>query len=254
MNVRNMPLEMGVGYSQEEIKKMHRSEEATESEEVFPTPKRPRSKKKETRDKILKAALQVFSRHPYQSSSIRMISKLGEIDHALISYHFGSKAELFKAVLSRKMEERLELQKGWFAAVKPMGAARGFSLFLDFILDDYRKRPGLFHIVSLNFQQADLENPIPGYDLVEAFIKTDVGRMKESLDLDVPDHEAEMFIRAMSTLLIGFLGSAGSYAKMMDMDPDSIIYFNWVKETVLFTLLPRFKQMVQNLEPNKEVL
>jgi len=211
------------------------------------TPKagRPKGKKQETREKILAAATQVFAKHVYQNAGLRMISQLAEVDHPLISYYFGSKAELFRAVLSRMIEQRLELQKTWFAEVKPMGAERGYALFLDNLLEDYRRRPGLFHVVSLNFQQADHDNPIPGYELIEAFIKTDVNRMKENLDLNVPDYEAEMFIRAMSALLIQFLGGADSHARMMSMEPDSIVYFNWVKDTVLFTLLPRFKLMVK---------
>ncbi len=210
-----------------------------------------RRSKEDTRNKILKAALQAFTRHPYQSASIRMISKLGEVDHALISYHFGSKAELYKVVLSQMMEQRLELQKSWFAVVKPMEADRGFSIFLDNLLEDYRRRPGLFHVVSLNFQQADPANPIPGHDLIEEFIKMDASRVKEILGLNVPDHEAEMFIRAMSALLIQFLGSAGAYAKMMGMEPHGIIYFNWVKDTVLYALLPRFKQMTRKSPSSK---
>ncbi|MBT4089164.1 MAG: TetR/AcrR family transcriptional regulator [Deltaproteobacteria bacterium] len=114
---------------------------------------RQKAGRQETREKILDAAIQVFARYPYQNAGLRVISKLAEVDHPLISYYFGSKADLFHAVLSRMMEQRLELQKGWFAVVRPMGAERGFSIFLDNLLEDYRKRPGLFHVVSLNLQQ-----------------------------------------------------------------------------------------------------
>ena len=203
------------------------------------------SKKSESRERILEAALEVFARHPYQNASFRMISKLAEVEHPLISYYFGSKADLFKTVLNRVMEQRLELQDTWIAETKPMSATRGFSLFLDNLLEDYRKRPGLFHIVSLNFQQADHSHTIPGYELIEAFMKKDSARIKEKLDLEVPEYEAEMFVRAMSALLVNFLGGSGSYAKMLGAEADSFVYFNWVKETVLYTLLPRFKQMVQ---------
>ncbi len=241
----SLPLGSSVTYGfAEGHKKMNELKEVAETNDAPQSVKHRRSKK-DTRDKILKAALQVFTQHPYQSASIRMISKLGEVDHALISYHFGSKAELYKSVLRQMMEQRLELQKSWLAVVKPMAEDRGFSIFLDNLLEDYNKRPGLFHVISLNFQQADPANPIPGHDLIEEFIKIDASRVKEILELNVPDYEAEMFIRAMSALLIQFLGSAGSYAKMMGMEPDSIIYFNWVKDTVIYALLPRLKQMMR---------
>ena len=206
---------------------------------------RPKGKKKETREKILEAAQQVFATYPYHSAGIRMISNLAGVDHPLIKYYFGSKGDLFRAVISHMVAQRWELQKKWYATVKPMGPSRGLSLFLDFVLEDYRKRPGLFHLVSLNFRQVDPENPIPGFDLIEEFIKTEIDRMNANLDVDIPEHEAKMFIRVFNTLLIGFLGGAHTHASMLGMDPESIVYFNWVKDSILFALLPRFKLMVQ---------
>jgi len=191
------------------------------------------------------AAQQVFATYPYHAAGILMISKLAGVYHPLIKYYFGSKADLFRAVISHMKDKSLALQKDWYAAVKPMGPSRGLSRYLDFLLEDYRQRPGLFHLVSLNFRQIDPENPIPGFDLIEDFIKTEIKRMKVSLGVEIPDHEAEMFIRVFNTLLIGFLGGASTHAGMLDMDPESIIYFNWVKESILFALLPRFKLMVQ---------
>ena len=205
----------------------------------------PKGKKQETRDKILEAAQQIFATYPYHSAGIRMISKLAGVDHPLIKYYFGSKANLFREVISHMMGQRRELEKDWYAAVKPMGLSRGFSLYLDFVLEDYRKRSGLFHLVSLNFRQVDPENPIPGFDLIEDFINTEIDRMKANLGMEIPNHEAELFIRVFNTLMIGFLGGAHTHARMLEMDPESIVYFNWVKESILFTLLPRLKLMVQ---------
>ncbi len=174
-----------------------------------------------------------------------MISNLAGVDHPMIKYYFGSKADLFRAVISHMMAQRRKLRKDWFTNVRPMGPSRGFSLFLDFLLEDYRKRPGLFHLVSLNFRQADPENPIPGFDLIEDFLRTEIDRMKSGLGVEIPDHEAETLVRVFNALMIGFLGGAHTYARMLDMDPESIVYFNWVKESILFALLPRLKLMVQ---------
>ena len=217
----------------------------TESADIVLKEKRPKEKKEKTRDKILKAARQVFARYPYQTASIRTISKLGEVDPALISYHFGSKAELFKAVLQDMLLRHRELLDTWHKAVKPMGVTRGLSVFLDYLLEEHRNRPELLRIVSLNFQLADSDNPVPGYDLIEGLMKTSIKEMNEVLELDVPDHEVDTFIRAITILVVSCLGNAGSYAKIMGMDSESIVYFNWVKDTVLFMALPRLKLMIQ---------
>lgn len=205
----------------------------------------PKCKRNETREKILDAAQQVFATYPYHSAGIRLISELAGVDHPLINYYFGSKADLFRAVISRMRGQRIELQKNWLANVRSMGPTRGFSTFLDFVLEDYRKRPGLLHLVSLNFRQVDPENPIPGFDLIEDFVQTEIDNIKTSLGLEIPDHEAEIFIRVFHTLMIGFLGGAHTHARMLEMDPESIVYLNWVKESILFTLLPRLRLMLQ---------
>ncbi|MFH2130048.1 MAG: hypothetical protein ABIK68_06710, partial [bacterium] len=160
-------------------------------------------------------------------------------------YYFGSKADLFREVINHMITQRRDLEQNWYSAVRSMGPSRGFPLFLDFILEDYRKRPGLYHLVSLNFRQADPENPIPGFDLIEEFLKTEIDRMKQNLGMEMPNHEAEVFIRVFNTLMISFLGGAHTHARMLKMDPESIVYFNWIKESILFTLLPQLKLMLQ---------
>lgn len=54
----------------------------------------------QTREKILAAARTHFAQHGLQDSSIRAITRLAGVNEALISYHFGSKRELYEEVLS----------------------------------------------------------------------------------------------------------------------------------------------------------
>lgn len=212
----------------------------------------PKGKRNDTRDRILEAALQVFATYPYHSAGIRMICNLAGVDHPLVRYYFGSKADLFREVISHMMSRKRELERDWYATVRPMGPTRGFSVFLDFVLEDYRKRPGLFHLVSLNFRQVDPEDPIPGFDLIEDFTNTEIDRMRANLDVEIPDQEAEVFVRVLNTLMIGFLGGAHTHAKMLGMDPESIVYLNWVKESILFTLLPRLRLMLQKSSSSRQ--
>lgn len=205
-----------------------------------------KGRKKETRAKILKAAQEIFSSHPYHSASIRMIGKQAGIEHPLISYYFPSKADLFRAVISDLIKARSSLEQDWFKAVEGMSPAKGLSLYLDHVLDDYRKRPGLLHIVSLNLSRSTGSEPIPGYNQIQDFVKAASRNFVKTFKLKVSLRESEMFARTLSVLLVGFLGSSHSYAAMMKMEPESILYYNWVKDTVIYTLLPRLEKIINH--------
>jgi len=58
-----------------------------------------------TKDKILDAAEKLFSDNGFNGTSLREITSLAEVNLAAVNYHFGSKKELIKAVMSRYMNE-----------------------------------------------------------------------------------------------------------------------------------------------------
>jgi TetR/AcrR family transcriptional regulator, regulator of cefoperazone and chloramphenicol sensitivity len=53
----------------------------------------------DTRDKLLRAAIQVFSEHGYERATVREISRVAGTNLALVKYHFGDKLELFREVV-----------------------------------------------------------------------------------------------------------------------------------------------------------
>ena len=66
-----------------------------------------------TKDRILDAAESLFMEHGFEATSLRSITAAAEVNLAAVNYHFGSKEELFQAVLTRRLDpmnqERLEL-------------------------------------------------------------------------------------------------------------------------------------------------
>jgi AcrR family transcriptional regulator len=52
-----------------------------------------------TRDRILQAATTLFAEHGVEGTSIRMIAAKARANQAAVNYHFGSKNELFQAVV-----------------------------------------------------------------------------------------------------------------------------------------------------------
>jgi AcrR family transcriptional regulator len=66
-----------------------------------------------TKAKILDAAEALFMEHGFEATSLRAITTAAGVNLAAVNYHFGSKEELFQAVLTRRLDpmnqERVDL-------------------------------------------------------------------------------------------------------------------------------------------------
>ncbi|MGE0483140.1 MAG: TetR/AcrR family transcriptional regulator [Gammaproteobacteria bacterium] len=58
-----------------------------------------------TRERILDAAERLFARSGYDGVSLRQITREAGVELALANYHFGPKAELYRAVVRRRSAE-----------------------------------------------------------------------------------------------------------------------------------------------------
>jgi len=57
-----------------------------------------------TKERILDTAEALFARHGFASTSVRTVTRQAEVNLASVSYHFGSKDALIRAVLARRIE------------------------------------------------------------------------------------------------------------------------------------------------------
>src|ERR1043165_6606444 len=66
-----------------------------------------------TKTRILDVAEALFMEHGFEATTLRQITAAAEVNLAAAHYHFGSKEELFEAVLRRRLDpmnqERLSL-------------------------------------------------------------------------------------------------------------------------------------------------
>ena len=76
-----------------------------------------------TKDRILDAAESLFMEHGFEATSLRSITAAADVNLAAVNYHFGSKEELFQAVLTRRLDpmnqERQDLLTALEAAAAP---------------------------------------------------------------------------------------------------------------------------------------
>src|ERR1700750_632054 len=79
----------------------------------------------DTKTRILDAAEILFMEHGFEATSLRSLTTAAGVNLAAVNYHFGTKEELFQAVLTRRLDpmnqERIEL----LAALERHAAARG---------------------------------------------------------------------------------------------------------------------------------
>lgn len=76
-----------------------------------------------TKARVLDAAEALFMEHGFEGTSLRLITAAAAANLAAVSYHFGSKEELFQAVLTRRLDPmnqaRLALLERLETAVAP---------------------------------------------------------------------------------------------------------------------------------------
>jgi AcrR family transcriptional regulator len=67
----------------------------------------------DTKTRILDAAESLFMEHGFEATSLRSLTTAASVNLAAVNYHFGTKEELFQAVLTRRLDpmnqERIEL-------------------------------------------------------------------------------------------------------------------------------------------------
>jgi len=67
----------------------------------------------DTKTRILDAAERLFVEHGFEATSLRSLTSAASVNLAAVNYHFGSKEELFQAVLTRRLDamnqERIDL-------------------------------------------------------------------------------------------------------------------------------------------------
>jgi AcrR family transcriptional regulator len=67
----------------------------------------------DTKTRILDAAEQLFMEHGFEATTLRQLTAAASVNLAAVNYHFGSKEELFQAVLTRRLDpmnqERIDL-------------------------------------------------------------------------------------------------------------------------------------------------
>jgi AcrR family transcriptional regulator len=90
----------------------------------------------DTKTRILDAAESLFMAHGFEATSLRQLTSAAGVNLAAVNYHFGTKEELFQAVLTRRLDpmnqERIDLLAGYEreAGNRPLSCEKILSAML----------------------------------------------------------------------------------------------------------------------------
>jgi AcrR family transcriptional regulator len=120
--------------------------ESKENQPSYPTISRRERKKRETRRRILEAALELMAKRPYAEVKIEEISAAADVANATFFLHFPTKASLITAFndeVATKIAEALSTFKG--SAVAKLEHLRAM------LLDEWRKHRNLMRQLVTEF-------------------------------------------------------------------------------------------------------
>ncbi|MFK8138042.1 MAG: TetR/AcrR family transcriptional regulator [Bdellovibrionales bacterium] len=102
------------------------------------------------KEAILKSAIYLFTSKGYQKTTLKDLSAESGVNTALISYHFGGKEGLMRAVL----EKKLSIFDQMFLPSEKLGSSISMDNFIHFIdrsLEEFHKDASFFHVIQWNY-------------------------------------------------------------------------------------------------------
>lgn len=144
----------------------------------------------ETRELILDAAEDLFSKHGFHGVTIREVAREAGVDTALIHYYFAAKRGLFEAVFLRRAEV---LNGDRLAAMERYAEEMGDAMTVEGVLEAFLKPvfqwsakggPGWKHYCAL-IAQANA-NPVWGGETMTRYFDPVVYRMMDLLQQIMP--------------------------------------------------------------------
>ena len=209
-----------------------------------PSGSRSSSNEGNVRERILKAARNVFTVYPFREAGTRMIARQAGVEHPMIHYYFGSKENLFYAMAEDLYHETLSVQEAWLDGMENMSLKEGFELFLDRMLDYTMQKPDALRIAALNVVNIGNLEEIPGYRFIIMSMASMRRIIEEKLSLKGSNREIEMFIYCFYSLMISLNGARSCQAQILNMNPLEEKYRTWVKDASMTLFYPWFKKIL----------
>jgi len=101
-------------------------------------------------------------------------------------------------------------------------------------------------MINQNISQVDSLEAIPGYQHLINLLTRTRESSRKALPAEVDLRDIGRFNDTFNTLVINYVGASSLQAGALGVDPDSPEYRAWVKDTLLFIMVPVMEKMIQN--------
>ena len=118
--------------------------------------------KDETRQEILKAAMELFSQKGFRGTTTRDLASHADVNEAIIFRYFTNKTELYRAILEEKVHEGREEH---YKEVEQLSKTSDPQVFLEFIGNKFFER----HERDNTFMRLLLFSALEGHELADMF-------------------------------------------------------------------------------------
>ncbi len=204
---------------------------------------KPKRKGEVTREEILKAARKVFTKHPYDAASFRMIGKQGNMDFTLIHHYFPTKEVLFREVAMALFDEVWKTAHLWHEGLTADTTIyNGFSIIQDRALDYFFHNHDAISFAMQNIANVELlGDAMSSIKYFNEYIEDQI-----SSHFPVPklQNQAKMWHIGLTGHYMYFLGASHYFARMLEMDSNGKAYKKWIKDTNVFIQYPILRRLI----------
>lgn len=190
---------------------------------------------------ILDAARELFAKHGFRDTTIRMISQKAKVNGASVNYYFRSKAALYEAIFNEAFEKIGKPTTGLVATVKDQETwEAAIDSWVTFMLGIFlREDPE----TSLIRQLIARERTMPTQycaDLFNSFFNPTIDTLRKLLKMAMPDAKPE----ELQAYFVSFLGQCSCF---MQHDPpwNQILIYDGISRTRWIQMMR--KQIVGNI-------
>lgn len=168
------------------------------------------SKARDSRDKILKAAVSVFARKGYHGTRMSDVAREAGVAYGLVYHYFGSKENVLKNILEA-VERRLSLRIERIGRESDLTLNEKLGKISDYMFDTYLANPDIIHLLVQEVVRSNQDSQlgqIESFTRLLGRIEAIMAKAVESGELG-PDEDPQLdsivFFGAVQLVLTGLV-------------------------------------------------